>query len=577
MSFLLRRAMMRGGVGGGGAATDPYFEQVYSISSFEGGSATSTFMDMAPTLGGGLWGTGSTSVVSTTRFKDGVASYRMNGGQSLSTYGVTSLVGDFTAEAWVYLDSTAGTQVIWKHGDFQAFGYEFYSTAGGILNCYGNSAVIVSTGAGAISAATWTHCAVTRQAGVWRIWVNGVLQATSAVNNLVLTGVMEFGYSISGAIGNVDMWRYTGAVARYTSTFTPPTALPYSSPTPEVPALLRDGNYSGVTFGNLAFSITNTPLRMHVYATDYKSTGKWYGQVVFSSGVSFAQVGVRNTMRGDYTDLNSDIHGLAYRSDGGVWFNGAPITTGLATYTTGDVVGVGFDCDARVVTFYKNGALVYTVASASVPQGPLTMAVGNTSQTAVAGTCNFSATPPSGFTNLTRKSYAEWNPSDKSASVILSGYSAFSNTISTGVANNCPARATLGKSSGKWYWECTGSNNVGVSPSGLAMVDGNYPGVSAGGGVGYNKTGIKYVNGASTAYGATYTASDTIGVALDLDTGTVTFYKNGVSQGAAASGLTGTLYPTVTVYSGADSTCSANFGKYVFKYPIPAGYNPGIY
>lgn len=56
-----------------------------------------------------------------------------------------------------------------------------------------------------------------------------------------------------------------------------------------------------------------------------------------------------------------------------------------------------------------------------------------------------------------------------------------------------------------------------------------------GAGVGYlGNTGQKYLGGTLSAYGSTFSVGDVIGVVVDFSTGSVTFYKNGVSQGVAA-------------------------------------------
>jgi hypothetical protein len=64
-----------------------------------------------------------------------------------------------------------------------------------------------------------------------------------------------------------------------------------------------------------------------------------------------------------------------------------------------------------------------------------------------------------------------------------------------------------------------------------------------------------------------------VGIAFDADAGTLTFYKNGVSQGQAYSGITGQgpYYPAVSCYA---STSYNNFGTVSFKYPVPAGHKP---
>lgn len=170
--------------------------------------------------------------------------------------------------------------------------------------------------------------------------------------------------------------------------------------------------------------------------------------------------------------------------------------------------------------------------------------------------------------------YATWNPSDKNSNVTLSGGNLIASTSTT---NHCIFRATLGKSSGKWYWEVTGSNNIGISNVSQSLTTGQYPGGTVDS-WGYNQGGAFYTNNTGSGSPATYTpASDIIGVALDMDSGTVTFYKNNVSQGIAFTGLTGTLFPMADVYSGIAGPCTANFGATALTYTPPGGYNAGLY
>ena len=78
-----------------------------------------------------------------------------------------------------------------------------------------------------------------------------------------------------------------------------------------------------------------------------------------------------------------------------------------------------------------------------------------------------------------------------------------------------------------------------------------------------------------TAYGATYTNNDVIGVAFDADSGTITFYKNNSSQGTAFTGISGEYTPTIALSGGATSRTIAgaiNFGQRPFTYTPPSGY-----
>ena len=173
-----------------------------------------------------------------------------------------------------------------------------------------------------------------------------------------------------------------------------------------------------------------------------------------------------------------------------------------------------------------------------------------------------------------------WSPTDKDTSMDLTN----SNLTATrnGGAGNTALRNSLGKSSGKWYWEITGLWTVsaasipviGVADSTASLqqiIGGNANGW------GYRSyDGKSFNNSGTSAYGATYTTGDVIGVALNMDAGTLTFYKNGTSQGQAFSGLTGALYPTASLYTQND-TVTANFGATAFTYSPPSGYKGLVY
>jgi hypothetical protein len=133
---------------------------------------------------------------------------------------------------------------------------------------------------------------------------------------------------------------------------------------------------------------------------------------------------------------------------------------------------------------------------------------------------------------------------------------------------------TIAASSGKWYWEyvATAGSNFSLG-FGLTTCAKTYAG-DTGSYMYYSNDGKTYANaGAGVTYGATWTTNDVIGVALDLDAGTATFYKNNVSQGQAFSGLSGTFFPVFSDQSpSASNTFTANFGQRPFSYTPPSGY-----
>jgi hypothetical protein len=133
---------------------------------------------------------------------------------------------------------------------------------------------------------------------------------------------------------------------------------------------------------------------------------------------------------------------------------------------------------------------------------------------------------------------------------------------------------TIGFNSGKWYWEvhveAVGTNNmwIGVTKNQANRTVDAYLNTWT-----YNKLGQKTDNSATgSTYGATYTSGDIIGVAVDADAGSITFYKNGVSQGIAFTGLS--MFGGVYTIAGSDNSATMvfNFGQRPFAYPAPTGY-----
>ena len=139
------------------------------------------------------------------------------------------------------------------------------------------------------------------------------------------------------------------------------------------------------------------------------------------------------------------------------------------------------------------------------------------------------------------------------------------------------AQSTIAAPSGKWYAEAvftakaSSELSVGINNKSVSNYIGNG---GETGSCGYWTTGNKTINGASTAYGATYTINDIIGIAMDIDGGTVTFYKNGVSQGAISYTFSGS-YGFLTGGGGAfaaGDTVVWNFGQRPFSYTPPTGF-----
>jgi hypothetical protein len=167
--------------------------------------------------------------------------------------------------------------------------------------------------------------------------------------------------------------------------------------------------------------------------------------------------------------------------------------------------------------------------------------------------------------------YCTWNPLAKGSDVTLVNGNLDCSTSST--AGFSSVLATIGVTSGKWYWEFTagsGTLRIGLGIATQAHNLSTWLGGDAYGWEYFNDDGSKATNGAGGAYGDAWTTGDVIGVALDADAGTLTFYKNGATQGQAYSGLTsGPYFPAVADSGTAGILAgSINFGQRPFAHPL---------
>ena len=207
---------------------------------------------------------------------------------------------------------------------------------------------------------------------------------------------------------------------------------------------------------------------------------------------------------------------------------------------------------------------------------------------------NFSVTPGVGYDSLTdvptpngtdngfggevRGNYATLNPLRNPGT----GFGTISNgnlqINGTQGVINCIAVGTM-SFAGKMYCEITiviaGADTTGVGV-GLIPITSNQTttAINMTTGIYYLINGNKRINGVNSSYGSSYTSGDIIGIAVDTDTETVTFYKNNISQ-TTISG-TGIISIGVLPYIGFQDAGSpsiiANFGQRPFAYQMPTGF-----
>jgi hypothetical protein len=138
--------------------------------------------------------------------------------------------GDFTIELWIKTSSTADDGIL-----------QISTTAGGFATSYTNGLMLTSylgtlywaldsssvNTSTTINDGNWHHIAMTRSGSTVRVFKNGTQISTATragdvtATNLVIGGYYQTAYTLDGYINDL---RFTKGLARYTTTFTPPTA-----------------------------------------------------------------------------------------------------------------------------------------------------------------------------------------------------------------------------------------------------------------------------------------------------------------------------------------------------------------
>jgi hypothetical protein len=189
---------------------------------------------------------------------------------------------------------------------------------------------------------------------------------------------------------------------------------------------------------------------------------------------------------------------------------------------------------------------------------------------------------------------------DATWSVAGANYTNGNLSVSGNSAGTKNIRTTIGRSAGKYYWEITatagiaGSNYGGIGilesamPKNADYIGSTASGLSFGYGNGtyyYTWPGVTVPGGAAPA-NAAISAGVVYMFALNMDTGRFWAGQNGVwynagnpSTGAnpVATGITGTVYPGITLFASSVNAFTANFGATTFTYPVPSGFQAGFF
>ena len=197
-----------------------------------------------------------------------------------------------------------------------------------------------------------------------------------------------------------------------------------------------------------------------------------------------------------------------------------------------------------------------------------------------------------------QNNWCTMNPLDVTKGAGTTVYTNGNTTVSISNSERNASRSSVAFTTGKFYSECKVISVGGDVRIGVMGIDGTtaQP-VNFGDntnpyyfeyGYSYRNSGQKENNNSSSSYGASYTAGNIIGVAFDATNGSITFYKDGATQGVAFSSLSSNTWAFYCTLLGVNQV-SWNFGEGffgttaagtnadgngqgLFAYAVPSGY-----
>jgi hypothetical protein len=518
-----------GGVGGGGSAGASTGSAAASGGSNTGGGGGGAVY-VAPTFYAG--GSGGSGIV-VVRYPGNVQFY--TGGTV--TYSNGYIVHNFTANGT--LAPTTPTVV----SEYQISRSLRFNSA--------DTAILSRTPASATSRKIWT----------WSAWVKRGSLGTTQV--FFVAGVDGSNYTnlyFSGSItDNLEIYNYTAGVTTgyyYTqSVFRDPSAwyhIVYSVDTTQATAADRIKIY----VNGVAQPTTVSTSIANGVDTFINSANQHY---IGRNGPGNAS----QYFDGYMTEVNL-IDGQALTPTSFGYVNPS---TGV--WTPAKYVG-GYGTNGFYLNFSDNSNTTAATLGADYSGNGNNWTPNNFSVTAGAGNDSLVDSPTSygtdtGVGGTVRGNYSTLSPTYAGATGITNGN--LDVTLAGGTQYG-----TLSLTTGKWYWEVTPTTSIsgaylGVMDSTFIKTDATWDTTTTST---YVNNGNKYGIGGAVPYGATYTTGDVIGFALDLDAGTMVFYKNGASQGVATTGMTGREWrPMLYAVSG---TYACNFGQRPFVHAAPSGF-----
>lgn len=195
---------------------------------------------------GTTWSAGGNAIASTTQAKfgsgalyvDGSGDYIVASDSADWAFGTAS----FTIDCQLYIPAhTSAYRRFMSQQSWPSVILARIDNANKLAFQCADSASVSMTDSGAFPVGQWVHVAITRDGSDWRIFRDGqlVANASSSADATDSTSNRYIGGEPSSVVqeyfsGYIDEFRVSKGVARWTNTFTPPTAAYGSTPAPAI-------------------------------------------------------------------------------------------------------------------------------------------------------------------------------------------------------------------------------------------------------------------------------------------------------------------------------------------------------
>jgi hypothetical protein len=295
---------------------DPFLDLVSTAMHMEGANGGVTFTDVH-----GLVWAPTACTTSTSNFKFGTSSALLNG--TTSNLNIATTPGplvfntqDFCIEAWIYPTNVGNSPNVFSQRAASGGPTFRISTLGKLTFFYGNGTSTFS-GATTIATGAWAHVAVTRSGNIFRLFVNGVLDASATITANISTSAAtntSIGMAANSAeffAGNIDDFRITKDAPRYTVGFTPPLHTfadaandPYFN---EVSALLHfEGADSSTTFTDVKTKVWTAIPNAQIKTAQFKFGASSYnpagaGTASVTGGINTPHIAAFDFAANDFT------------------------------------------------------------------------------------------------------------------------------------------------------------------------------------------------------------------------------------------------------------------------------------